>query len=213
VEEGFCGSAIKKESNMKITTEMVKALREKTGCGMMDCKSALKEAKGDTEKAVDILRKKGLAAAARRAGRVTTEGIIDSYIHVGGKIGVLVEVNCESDFVARNIEFQAFTKDIAMQIAAQNPQYISREDVPDGIVEHEKDILRSQTTGEGKPEKVIDKIVEGRLEKFYSEVCLLDQPFIKDPKKTIKDLLAELTAKIGENIIIRRFVRYQLGEK
>lgn len=213
MEEGFCGSAIKKESNMKITTEMVKALREKTGCGMMDCKSALKEAKGDTEKAVDILRKKGLAAAARRAGRVTTEGIIDSYIHVGGKIGVLVEVNCESDFVARNIEFQAFTKDIAMQIAAQNPQYISREDVPDGIVEHEKDILRSQTTGEGKPEKVIDKIVEGRLEKFYSEVCLLDQPFIKDPKKTIKDLLAELTAKIGENIIIRRFVRYQLGEK
>lgn len=198
---------------MEITVEMIKALREKTGCGMMDCKAALIEAKGDREKAMDILRKKGLAAAARRAGRIAAQGLIDSYIHIGGKIGVLVEVNCESDFVARNIEFQAFVKDIAMQITAQNPQYISRDDVPDAIIQHEKEILETQAKREGKPEKAIAKIVEGRLEKFYSEVCLLDQPFIKDPKITIKDLLASLIAKIGENIVIRRFVRYQLGEK
>lgn len=198
---------------MEITLEMIKNLREKTGCGMMDCKAALSEAKGDFEQAVDILRKKGIAAMARRAGRVAAEGLIDSYIHTGGKIGVLVEVNCESDFVARNIEFQAFVKDICMQIAASNPQYISRDEVPDGIIEHERDILITQARGEGKPEKAIEKIVEGRLEKFYSEVCLLDQPFIKDPKKTIKDLLGEIVAKIGENIVIRRFVRFQLGEK
>lgn len=198
---------------MEITSELIKQLREKTGCGMMDCKAALVEAKGDFEQAIDILRKKGIAAVARRAGRVAAEGLIDSYIHIGGKIGVLVEVNCETDFVARNIEFQAFVKDICMQIAATNPQYISRDDVPDGIVQHEKDILETQAKAEGKPEKAIEKIVEGRLEKFYSEVCLLDQPFIKDPKKTIKDLLGELAAKIGENIVIRRFVRYQLGEK
>ncbi len=198
---------------MEITIDLIKSLREKTGCGMMDCKVALSEAEGNIERAVDILRKKGIAAVARRAGRITSEGIIDSYIHIGGKLGVLLEVNCETDFVARNLEFQAFVKDIAMQIAASNPQYISRDDVPDGIVEHEKDILRSQVLIEGKPEKVIDKIVEGRLEKFYSEVCLLDQPFIKDPKKTIKDLLGEFAAKIGENIVIRRFIRYQLGEK
>ncbi|KPJ68826.1 elongation factor Ts [candidate division WOR-1 bacterium DG_54_3] len=198
---------------MEITVEMVRALREKTGCGMMDCKAALTEAKGDAEKANDILRKKGLAAAARRAGRVAAQGLIDSYIHIGGKIGVLVEVNCESDFVARNIEFQAFVKDIAMQVTASNPQYVSRDDVPDGIIQHERDILETQAEQEGKPEKATEKIVEGRLEKFYSEICLLDQPYIKDPKITIKDLLAGLVAKIGENIIIRRFVRYQLGEK
>jgi elongation factor Ts len=198
---------------MEISVAMITKLREKTGCGMMDCKKALIEAKGDLEKAVDILRKKGLAAVARRAGRAAAQGLVDSYIHIGGKIGVLVEVNSESDFVARNIEFQAFVKDISMQIAASNPQYISRDDVPDGIVQHEKDILETQAAQEGKPEKAVQKIVEGRLEKFYSEVCLLDQPFIKDPKKTVKDLLAELTAKIGENIIIRRFTRYQLGEK
>jgi elongation factor Ts len=198
---------------MEITVEMVKALREKTGCGMMDCKAALAEAKGDAEKANDILRKKGLAAAARRAGRVAAQGLIDSYIHIGGKIGVLVEVNCESDFVARNIEFQAFVKDIAMQVTASNPQYVSRDDVPDGIIQHERDILETQAKQEGKPEKATEKIVEGRLEKFYSEVCLMDQPFIKDPKIIIKDLLAGLVAKIGENIVIRRFVRYQLGEK
>lgn len=200
-------------SNADIPTEMVKALREKTGVGMMDCKRALREASGDAEKAVEILRKQGLAAAARRAGRTAAEGVIDSYIHLGGKIGVLVEINCETDFVARNIEFQSFVKDIAMQVAASNPQYLSREDVPDGIVSHEKEILKSQTIAEGKPEKVADKIVEGRLEKFFSEVCLLDQPFIKDPQKSIKDLLSQFCAKIGENIVIRRFTRYQLGEK
>ena len=198
---------------MEITVEMIKALREKTGCGMMDCKKALTEAKGNADKASDLLREKGLAAAARRAGRVAAQGLVDSYIHIGGKIGVLVEVNCESDFVARNIEFQAFVKDIAMQVTASNPQYVSRDDVPDGIIQHEKDILESQAKQEGKPEKAIQKITEGRLEKFYSEVCLLDQPYIKDPKMTVKDLLASLVAKIGENIVIRRFTRYQLGEK
>lgn len=198
---------------MEITAELTKQLREKTGCGMMDCKAALTEAKGDFELAIDILRKKGIAAVARRAGRVAAEGLVDSYIHIGGKIGVLVEVNCESDFVARNIEFQAFVKDICMQITASNPQYISRDDVPDGIIQHEKDILESQAKQEGKPEKAVEKIVEGRLEKFYSEVCLLDQPFIKDPKKTVNDLLGDVAAKIGENLVIRRFVRFQLGEK
>jgi len=200
-------------SKLEITTENVKSLREKTGVGMMDCKKALLESNGDMEKAVDLLRAQGLAAAARRAGRTAAEGVVDSYIHIGGKIGVLLEINCETDFVARNIEFQSFVKDIAMQVAASNPQYMSREDVPDGIVSHEKEILKSQTLAEGKPEKVADKIVEGRLEKFFSEVCLLDQPFIKDPKKSIKDLLGEFCAKIGENIVIRRFTRYQLGEK
>ncbi|MFC1559834.1 translation elongation factor Ts [Candidatus Margulisiibacteriota bacterium] len=198
---------------MEITTKEVQALREKTGVGMMDCKKALKEAKGDAGKAVDILRKKGLAAAAKRAGKVTAQGIVDSYIHLGGKIGVLIEVNCESDFVAKNIEFQAFIKDIAMQIAAQNPHYISRDNVPDGIIQHEKDILETQAKQEGKPEKAAEKIVAGRLEKFYSEICLLDQPFIKDPKKSVRDLLGDLVAKIGENIVVRRFIRYQLGEK
>ena len=198
---------------MEITTELIRQLREKTGCGMMDCKGALHDAKGEMEKAVDILRTKGLADVAKRAGRTAAEGIVDSYIHTGGKIGVMVEVNCETDFVARNIEFQAFAKDIAMQIAAQNPQYISRDDVPQGIVDHEREVLKSQIAPEGKPEKVLDKIIEGRLDKFYSEVCLLDQPFIKDPKLKIKDLLGGIAAKIGENIVIRRFTRYQLGEK
>jgi len=198
---------------MNITVEMVKNLREKTGCGMMNCKAALKEAKGDAEKASDILRKKGLASAAKRAGRTAAQGLVDSYIHIGGKIGVLVEVNCESDFVGRNIEFQAFIKDIAMQIAASNPQYISKENVPEDIIKHEKEILETQAKQEGKPEKAIEKIITGRLGKFYSEICLLEQPFIKDTDKAVKDLLAELVAKIGENIVIRRFTRYQLGEK
>ncbi len=200
---------------MQITSELVKTLREKTGCGMMDCKKALQEAKGDMEKAVDSLRKRGLAAVAKRAGRTAAEGVVNSYIHTGGKIGVLLEVNCETDFVAMNIEFQAFVKDIAMQIAAQNPQYISRDQVPEGIIGHEQDIIKSQMQSEGnkKPEKVIDKIVEGRIDKFYSEVCLLDQPFIKDPKVMIKDLLGDIATKIGENIVIRRFTRYQLGEQ
>ncbi len=198
---------------MEITTEMIKQLREKTGCGMMDCKAALSDAKGNFEEAIDILRKKGIAAIARRSGRVASEGLIDSYIHIGSKLGVLIEVNCETDFVSRSTDFQAFVKDLCMQIAAANPQYISRDDVPDGIVDHEKEIIATQSKTEGKPEKAIEKIVEGRLEKFYAEVCLLDQPYIRDQKKVIKDLLGELTAKIGENVVIRRFVRFQLGEK
>jgi len=198
---------------MSITVELIQQLREKTGCGMMDCKRALQDAKGNLDKAGDLLREKGLASAAKRAGRVAAQGLIDSYIHIGGKIGVLVEVNSESDFVAKNIQFQAFVKDISMQIAASNPQYICRDDVPTAIVEHEKNILETQSKKEGKPEKAIQKIIEGRLEKFYAEICLMDQPFIKDPKKSIKDLLGDLVAKIGENIVIRRFTRYQLGEK
>lgn len=198
---------------MEITTEQIKELREKTGCGMMDCKAALSEAKGNFEQAIDNLRKKGIAAVARRAGRIAAEGLVDAYIHIGGKIGVLVEVNCESDFVARSTDFQAFVKDLCLQIAAANPQYITKDDVPDGIIEHEKEIISAQATSEGKPEKAIEKIVEGRLQKFFSEVCLLEQPFIRDQNKDINDLLGELSAKIGENIVIRRFVRFQLGEK
>ncbi|MBN2058719.1 MAG: translation elongation factor Ts [Candidatus Saganbacteria bacterium] len=198
---------------MTITVELIQQLREKTGCGMMDCKKVLKETGGNMDKAVDLLREKGLAAASKRAGRVAAQGLIDAYIHIGGKIGVLVEVNCESDFVARNIEFQAFVKDIAMQIAASNPQFVKREEVPANIIEHEKGILVAQAKQEGKPEKAVEKIVAGRLDKFYAEICLMEQPFIKDPKKTISDLLAELVAKIGENIVVRRFTRYQLGEK
>ncbi len=197
----------------EITVESITKLREKTGCGMMDCKKALTEAKGDMDAASDLLREKGLAAVAARSNRVAAQGLIDSYIHFGGKIGVLVEVNSESDFVARNIEFQAFVKDVTLQIAASNPQYVSRNDVPDGIIKHEQDILTAQAKGEGKNEKALEKIVSGRLEKFFEEMCLLDQPYIKDPKKKVRDLLAELVAKIGENIVIRRFIRYQLGEK
>jgi elongation factor Ts len=198
---------------MEITTELIKELREKTGCGMMDCKAALSEAKGNFDQAIDILRKKGIASVARRAGRVAAEGLVDAYIHIGGKIGVLVEVNCESDFVSRGTDFQAFVKDLCLQIAAANPQYITKDDVPDGIIEHEKEIISGQAQSEGKPEKAIEKIVEGRLQKFFSEVCLLEQPFIRDQNKNIYDLLGELSAKIGENIVIRRFVRFQLGEK
>jgi elongation factor Ts len=198
---------------MEITVDMIKELREKMGCGMMECKTALNESKGNFEEAIDILRKKGLASIARRAGRVASEGLIDSYIHVGGKIGVLLEVNCETDFVSRSADFQAFTKDLCLQIAAANPQYVTRDEVPDGIIEHEKDIITTQSKAEGKPEKAIEKIVEGRLEKFYAEVCLLDQAFIRDQKKVVKDLLGELSAKIGENVVIRRFTRFQLGEK
>lgn len=198
---------------MNLTTEDIKSLREKTGCGMMDCKAALVEASGDAKKAIESLRKKGLAAAAKRSGRTAAEGVIESYVHLGGKIGVLVEINCETDFVARNIEFQAFAKDISLQVAATNPQYLVREEVPQDVLDHEKEILKTQAANEGKPEKVLEKIVEGRLEKFFEETCLMDQPFIKDPKKKIKDLLAEIAAKIGENILIRRFVRFQLGEK
>ncbi len=197
----------------EITSQLVKELREKTGAGMMDCKKALVETGGDIEKAVDLLRKKGLAAAAKRAGRETKEGVIGSYIHMGGKIGVLVEINCETDFVARTDDFQALVKDIAMHIAAAAPQYLSPEDVPEEVVEREKEIYRSQAVEEGRPEKIIDRIVEGKLKKFYEEACLLNQKFIKEPSKTVSDRIAETIAKLGENIKVSRFVRFQLGEK
>jgi len=196
----------------EITASMVKELRERTGAGMMDCKKALTECNGDMEKAIDYLREKGLAAAAKKQGRIAAEGVVESYIHGGGRIGVLVEVNCETDFVARGEEFKALAKDIAMQIAASNPQYISREDVPAEVIQHEKDILRAQALNEGKPEKIVEKMVEGRIEKFYKEVCLLEQPFIKDPDRTVNDIIMEKTAKIGEKIAVRRFARYVLGE-
>jgi elongation factor Ts len=197
---------------MMITAEMVKELRTLTGAGMMDCKKALLETGGDKEKAINFLREKGLAKAAKRAGRIAAQGVVDSYIHLGGKVGVMVEVNCETDFVARNEEFRAFARDICLQVAATNPAYLSREDVPEEVIENEKEILRRQAANEGKPEKIIDKIVNGRIEKFFQENCLLEQPFIKDQDKAVKDLLAEKIAKIGENIIIRRFVRFEMGE-
>jgi elongation factor Ts len=197
----------------EVSLDTIKALREKTGCGMMDCKAALNECGGDMDKAGDILRKKGLAAVAKRADRVAAQGIIESYIHTGGKIGVLVEVNSESDFVARNSDFTTFARDIAMQVAASSPLYITKEDVPQEALDKEKAILEEQAKESGKPAQALAKIVEGRLAKFYEEFCLLEQPFIRDPKVKIKDLLADLVAKIGENIVIRRFTRYQLGEK
>ncbi|WP_129596993.1 translation elongation factor Ts [Anaerophilus nitritogenes] len=196
---------------MAVTAAMVKELREKTSAGMMDCKKALMEADGDMEKAVEILREKGLAKVAKKSGRIAAEGLVEAYIH-GGRIGVLVEVNSETDFVAKNDEFKTFVKDIAMQIAASNPQYIKREEVPQEAIEKEKEILRHQALNEGKPEKIIDKMVEGRIEKYYKEVCLLEQPFIKDPDVTIQDLLNEKISKIGENLSIRRFSRFEVGE-
>lgn len=197
---------------MHIDAKVVKALREKTGAGMMDCKKALQEAGGDEEKSVDILREKGLSAAARRSGRVANQGIIDSYIHLGGKIGVLVEVNCETDFVARNDEFRGFVRNLCLQIAATNPGYLNKEEVPESILEKERQIIRAQALNEGKPEKIIEKIVEGRLDKFYRENCLLEQPFVKDEDIAIGELLTNLIAKIGENIVIRRFSRFEIGE-
>jgi elongation factor Ts len=197
---------------MEISAQMVKDLREKTGAGMMDCKTALSEAKGDPEKAVEILRKKGLSRAAKRAGREVKEGMVGSYVHMGGKIGVLVEVNCESDFVARNEDFKAFVKDIAMQVAASSPLYLTGEDIPADVIEKEKEIYRAQVADAKKPDQVIEKIVEGKLKKFYTEVCLLDQPFVKDPNVSVSDHLNNMIAKIGENMVIRRFVRFQLGE-
>ncbi|WP_019107181.1 translation elongation factor Ts [Peptoniphilus senegalensis] len=196
---------------MAITAALVKELREKTGAGMMDCKKALSETNGDMDKAVDFLREKGLASVAKKASRIASEGLVESYIH-GGRIGVLVEVNSETDFVAKNEEFKAFVRDIAMQVAAVAPKYVSREEVPAEEVEHEKMVLTEQARGENKPEHIIEKMVEGRLEKFYEEICLLDQDFIKDPDKKIRDILNDLIAKIGENIKIRRFVRFEVGE-
>ena len=194
----------------KISTDMIKDLREKTGAGMMECKKALTESNGDCEKAIDLLRQKGLATALKKAGRTASEGLIDSYIHMG-KIGTMVEVNCETDFVARTDDFKELVKDIAMHIAAANPLYLTREDITQDVIEREKEIYRAQVAG--KPPQVVEKIIEGKIEKFYTDVCLLDQIFIKDPdqKKKIKDLVTDKIAKLGENIVIKRFARFQLG--
>lgn len=197
---------------MEISSQLVKDLRQKTGAGVMDCKAALQEAQGNMEKAIEYLRRKGLATAAKKASRVANDGLVSAYIHAGGKIGVLVEVNCETDFVARTEDFQSFVKNVAMHIAAASPQYIRREEVPPEIIDREKRIYREQALDSGKPERVIDKIVEGKLERFYSEVCLLEQTYVRDPDVTVKDVLDALIAKIGENITIRRFARFQLGE-
>jgi elongation factor Ts len=197
---------------MEITSAMVKELRERTGAGMMDCKKALTESCGDADKAVDVLREKGLAAAAKKAGRIAAEGIVDSYIHMGGRIGVLVEVNCETDFVAKTDNFKALVHDIAMHIAASNPQYVQREEVPTEALDKEREVLRAQALNEGKPEKIVDKMVDGRIEKYYKDTCLMEQPYVKDPDKSIKDLIGEATAAIGEKITIRRFARYERGE-
>ncbi|MCF8091923.1 MAG: translation elongation factor Ts [Desulfotignum sp.] len=195
-----------------ISAAMVKELREATGSGIMDCKRVLAEADGNMEKAIDLLRKKGLAKAAKRAGRSTSEGIIYSYIHTGAKLGVLVEINCESDFVAKTDDFVEFAKNIAMHIAAANPAGLTPADVDSSVVEKEREIFRAQMQEEGKPENIIDKIVDGKVEKFYKEVCLMSQQYVKDPQKTIEDVVKETIGKIGENIQIRRFARFQIGE-
>ncbi|MDZ7699860.1 MAG: translation elongation factor Ts [Deltaproteobacteria bacterium] len=197
---------------MTLSTSLIKELREKTGVGIMDCKAALKETDGDIEKAVDYLRKKGIATAKKRGGRTTSQGQIQAYIHAGGKIGVLLEVNCETDFTGKNDDFSEFVRDLCLQIAATSPLAIDRERIPESILNNEKDIYATQAKESGKPEKVIEKIVEGKLKKFFSEACLLEQPFVKDPDITIQDLLNEMMAKTGENIVINRFVRFQLGE-
>ncbi len=197
---------------MAITASMVKELRQKTGAGMMDCKKALTETDGDMEKAIEFLRVKGIAGASKKADRIAAEGVVQSYIHAGGRIGVLVEVNCETDFVAKTAEFSAFVKDIAMQIAAMKPKYVHRDEVPADEVEKEREILRQQALQEGKPANIVDKMVVGRLDKQLKELCLLDQVFFKDADKTIEQLLKEQIARIGENISIRRFIRYELGE-
>src|ERR1051325_5163700 len=197
---------------MEVSAATVKELRQKTGAGFMDCKKALAECGGSIEKAVDYLRQKGLAAAAKKADRAATDGAVGAYVHPGGKIGVLVEVNCETDFVARTTEFQALLKDVAMQVAAANPRYVRREEVPAEEAEKEKSIYRQQALESGKPEKVVDKIVDGKMERFFSEACLLEQPFIKDPDKKVTEVVNDAIARLGENIQVRRFVRYHLGE-
>jgi len=198
---------------MEISIELVKDLRQRTGAGVTDCKAALTEAQGNMEAAIDYLRRKGLATAAKKAGRIATDGLVSSYIHAGGKMGVLVEVNCETDFVAKTGDFQTFVKNIAMHIAAANPQYIKREEIPEEVLERERAIYRTQAQEAGKPQKIIDKIVEGKMERFYSEVCLLEQTYVRDPDLTIKEFLDAMIAKVGENISIRRFARFQLGER
>ncbi len=197
---------------MDISADAVKKLREKTGVGLMDCKEALKQSGGDMEKAIDFLREKGLAKLQKRMGRTASEGTIASYIHTGGKVGVLVEVNCETDFVANTKEFQEFARDVAMQITASNPTYVRREDVPAEAIAREKEIYKKQALESGKPEKIIEKIAEGKLEKFYQEVCLVEQSYIKNPDITINALMEELIVKMGEKILINRFARFQLGE-
>ncbi len=197
---------------MSVSAEQVKALREKTGVGFMECKTALEEAKGDLEAAVTILRKKGMASAAKKAGRETKEGLIGAYLHYNGKVGAMVELNCESDFVARNADFQTLVKELAMHIAASDPRFVRKEDVTEDILAKERDIYLEQARATGKPEKVLEKMVEGRMSKFYSETCLLEQPFVKEPSVTVKDHIAAHIQKIGENIQVRRFVRFKLGE-
>jgi len=197
---------------MEISAELVRELREKTGTGMMDCKKALLESAGDMEKAVDYLRQKGLALASRKESRTAAEGLVGSYIHGGGKIGVLVELNCETDFVARTPEFQGLLKDVAMQIAAANPRYIRREDVPADELERERQIYHQQAIESGKPEKVVGKIMDGKMERFYSEVCLLEQEFIKDPDRQVGDLIKDVVARLGENVQVKRFTRFHIGE-
>jgi len=196
---------------VKITSQMVKELRDKTNAGMMDCKRALGETEGDLEKAVDLLRQKGLAVAAKRADRATSEGIVECYIHAGGKLGVMVEVGCETDFVAKTDDFQAFAKDIAMHVAAVSPVAVTREEVPAEMVEREKEIYINQAKDSGKPDNIIEKIVSGKIEKYLSEICLMDQKFVKNPDLTVQDLLNELIAKMGENISVKRFARFQIG--
>ena len=196
---------------MKITSQMVKELRDKTNAGMMDCKKALGETEGDLEKAVDLLRQKGLAVAAKRADRATSEGVIECYIHAGGKLGVMVEVGCETDFVAKTDDFKAFAKDIAMHVAAVTPVAVNRDEVPAEMVEREKEIYINQAKDSGKPDNIIDKIVSGKIEKYLSEICLMDQKFVKNPDLSIQDLLNELIAKMGENISVKRFARFQIG--
>jgi len=198
---------------MSISAEQVKELREKTGAGMMDCKRALSETKGDFEKAIEFLRKKGIASADKKAGRETKEGLISSYIHAGGKVGVLIEVNCETDFVAKTENFQQFVKDVSMHIAAVSPRWLKAEDIPAEVIAKEKEIAIAQMAASGKPKEMLEKIAEGKLKKFYEESCLMNQVFVKDPDKTIETLLKETVGKLGENITIRRFVRFGLGEE
>lgn len=196
----------------EVTAGMIKELRERTGAGIMDCKKALQETQGNVDEAIAYLREKGLAAAAKKAGRVAAEGVVDAYIHLGGRVGVLIEVNCETDFVAKTDAFREFVKDMAMQVAASKPEYVSREDVPASVIKQEKEIYRAAAINEGKPERILDRIVDGRLEKFFQEACLLEQPFIKDTDKTVQQLLQELISHLGENISVRRFARFERGE-
>jgi elongation factor Ts len=203
----------RREDKLDITSAMVKELRVKTGAGMMDCKEALTAEKGDFEKAIDYLRKKGMSAATKRSSKAAKDGTVGSYVHMGGKIGVMVEVNCETDFVAKTEDFQAMAKDLAMHVAASNPRYVRPEEIPEAELEREKDICRSQLMAEKKPEKIWDKIIEGKLNKYYEEVCLLNQKFVKNTDITVGTLVTNMMAKTGENIVVRRFARFQLGEE